>query len=463
MLVMVSNTEKIANSIFLRALKDVKPSKRELELSVRDINELTGRLKKIVPKEVEIRVVGSVVRSTQLRGDSDIDIFLLFSKTKPREQITKEGLEYAKKLVTCKEDRYEIKYAQHPYTRIYLGTIGVKADIVPAFNIDNIEDMGTAVDRSPMHADFINAHFTDAQRDDVRLMKYLLKSQNIYGAEVKTSGFSGYLCELLVYQYGSLFKLLESAAEFKLPIMLDPKNKVALQDQSLLKRFNSRFVVIDPIDKNRNVAAGVSLESLAKFVIVAREFTERPSILFFRKRDVAPENSPALLKKFLVNSGLDMYVIVTNIPDKTEDVIWPQLRKVSEFIAGQVKRLSLNVYISIPVVVGDKGLLVFFAPKETITTRLHDGPSAFIRKAQKEFVDAHKNAVGVMLHGDILYALDKNKYSNIREIMQEVTSGKLAKRHKDIKLRGAKLFVNKIPKEFADRVYIELMNRIRLY
>jgi tRNA nucleotidyltransferase (CCA-adding enzyme) len=344
---------------------------------------------------------------------------------------------------------------------VYIDDLGIKADIVPAFKIDNIEDMGTAVDRSPMHAEFINAHFTDKQRDDVRVMKYLLKSQGIYGAEVKTGGFSGYLCELLVYYYGSLLKLLDAAAnDFKLPILLDPRNKVVINDMGLIKRFGSMFVVIDPVDKNRNVAAGVSMESLSRFVITARAFTSRPSIKIFYGKKFAPRKAAALLSKFLSESGLDISIISTQVPNKSEDVIWPQLRKVSAFIADHAERSGFRIYFSIPIISGDNGLIVFFSPKERITARMLKGPSAFMPKAQKEFAESHKNAIGMFLRDDVMYALEKSRYGTLRELMEEVVGGKLVKRHKDIKIIGSRLFMNKVPAEYAESVYAGLMDEM---
>lgn len=460
---MKASTARIAESVFSRVLGDIKPSKQELQDSVYNINELSTRLKKVIPNDVEIRVVGSVVRGTQLRGDSDIDMFLLFSKKHPRESMTKKGLEYATRIVKGKGERYEIKYAEHPYARVYIDALGIKADIVPAFKIDNIEDMGTAVDRSPMHAEFMNTHLTDKQRDDVRVLKYLLKAQGVYGAEIKTSGFSGYLCELLVYHYGSLLKLLEAAAnDFKLPILLDPKSNVVINDMSLVKRFGSMFVVIDPIDKNRNVAAGVSLESLSKFVVTARRFVSRPSVRLFYGKSFAPRKAPALLSKFLSDSGLDIFIISMQVPDKSEDIVWPQLRKVSEFVANHVERAGFRLYFSIPIILGNRGLLVFFAPKETVTTRMLKGPSVFISKAQAEFAEAHKSAIGIFLRDDVMYALEKSRYGTLKEVMEDVADGKLVKRHKDIKIMGSKLFANRVPKEYAEMIYSELAERIDL-
>jgi tRNA nucleotidyltransferase (CCA-adding enzyme) len=459
---MKAGMEKKAGAVFGRVLKEIKPTKEELQESVYTINQITGRLKKIVPKEVEIRVVGSVVRGTHLRGESDIDVFLLFSKKQNREKITKDGIEYAKRIITDKKDRWEVKYAEHPYARLYLNSLGVQADIVPAFNIDNIEDMGTAVDRSPMHADFMNSHLNERHRDEVRLLKYLLKRNGLYGAEVMTSGFSGYLCELLVYHYGSLWSLLENAASLKPPILLAPKSKSAVSDPSLVKKFNSVFVVIDPVDENRNVAAGVSVETLSKFVLLARQFTKKPSPSFFGRRDSAHGKGAAALSTFLKKSGLHMYALEAKVPDKSEDVVWPQLRKVMNLIADYSEKFGFRIYLSMPIVSGQHGLLVFFAPEEKIRTRMQKGPSVFIRKAQEEFMKAHADSMGITVRGDSLFSLDKNRYENLEQVMRDFASGKVFGKRKDVTLRGSRLFVDSLPKEYADEVYTELQNRISL-
>lgn len=459
---MKAGAEKAARAVFDRELKEIKPTKEELEESVYSINQLTTALKRVVAKDVEIRVVGSVVRGTQLRGESDIDVFLLFPKKYKRERITKEGLDYAKRIVKEKGDRYEVKYAEHPYTRLYLNSLGVRADIVPAFKIDNIEDMSTAVDRSPMHANFINKRLSERQRDDVRLLKYLLKRHGLYGAEVMTSGFSGYLCELLIIHYGSLSGLLESASNFTMPILLDPRNGIALKDASLVKRFNSQFVVIDPVDKNRNVAAGVSLETLGKFVMLSRAFTRKPSVAFFHGSGFQSGRVRSLLASFLKRSGLSMYVIASRVPDKSEDIVWPQLRKVTEFVSSRAEKAGFRIYFSIPVISGKSGLLVFFAPDERLVSRMQKGPSVFIRKAQEEFAKAHADAIAMDIRGDTIYALEKNRYATLEELMRDVAAGRILGKRKDVTLRGSKLLVNSLPKGCAEDVYASLLEKVGL-
>jgi tRNA nucleotidyltransferase (CCA-adding enzyme) len=459
---MRADKRKTADAVFERVLKDIKPSRKELKASVHGINTLMERLGKVMPREVEARVVGSVVRGTQLRDDSDIDVFLLFSKTNPREKITRDGMEYAKRILKGKGDRYEIKYAEHPYVRVYLGDVGVKADIVPAFKIDNIEDMGTAVDRSPMHAEFMNRHLSERQRDEVRLLKRLLDVHDIYGAEIAVGGFSGYLCELLILHYGSLMKLLEGASAFRLPVVLDVKAGKRGDDAKLVKKFNSQFVVIDPIDPNRNVAAGVTMESLARFSIIAREFVAKPSIRMFCARKAAPGESGRRIRSFIRESGLDLLVLETALPDKSEDVLWPQLRKVAEFIRGHAEKYGFAVYSAIPIVHGDRGLIAFVAPRTTLKTRLLRGPSAFMGNAQVGYLKNHRSALATTVIGENVYVIDENRYGSLGELLHDVAKGKAMDRHKDIRVRGASVFVNGVPKGCAEVVYSELMKRMRI-
>ena len=335
--------------------------------------------------------------------------------------------------------------------------LGIKADIVPAFKIDDIDDMGTAVDRSPLHAKFINKRLSERQRDEVRLLKYFLDRHNIYGAEIKTSGFSGYLCELLILQYGSFLGLLETVAHCGMPLMLNPKNKEEFKDPAAMKKFNSKFIVIDPVDKDRNVAAGTSMESMARFAVIAREFVEKPDLDYFYNRGFSSLNIKKKVNALATKSGLDIFVLETKVPDKSEDVIWPQLRKVAEFIKGHAEKFGFRIYFAIPAVKGRKGIILFMTPKETLKTRLIKGPSALMCKAQKEFTTKHGKALGMTVIGEDVYALDFNKYPTFESLLADFAKGTILKRHKDITLTGSRLFYNKLPKEYAETLYSELI------
>jgi tRNA nucleotidyltransferase (CCA-adding enzyme) len=105
---------RIIDKIRKDILKRIKPSKEEVE-----------RLEKITLKLLEVAAivgkeynydpmpVGSTARGTWLKGDSDIDIFLLFPKSVTREELETKGLSAGKKIVKKLGGSYEIKYAEH--------------------------------------------------------------------------------------------------------------------------------------------------------------------------------------------------------------------------------------------------------------------------------------------------------------------------------------------------------------
>ena len=452
--------EEASRKIFKRILYDIKPNEAEIRDTTYNVNKLINLLKKIVPKDVELLVAGSIARGTNLKGNSDIDIFMLFNKKLGRDRVVKLGLEYGKAAAIREKGRYEIKYAEHPYIRLYLDYIGMKADLVPALKIDRIEEMGTTVDRTPLHNEFINTNLNAKQRDDVRILKYLLKAHGIYGAEVKTNGFSGYLCELLVHQYGSINALLESASKFRLPILIEPKDRKESAGNDATKRFNSQFIVIDPVDSNRNVAAGVSLESLGKFVLVSRKFIEKPDITLFYGPKFPSGQAGTLLTKFAESLGMDTFIIVCNVKNKSEDIVHPQLRKVNQQIVRHLNQCGFSVYLSMQFVFGLKGVLFIAAPKQSVESRMLKGPSVFIPAASKDFINKHKTAHGFIMHESEIYAIEKTGITSIADAL-----GKLPKNlkvHKDVTLSGSKLIINRIPKEYSVLLYSELQKKISI-
>ena len=446
------------NKIYEKILKDIKPNSEEVKSITASANTLMSRLKNIVDKNVELRVAGSIARGTNLKGNADIDIFMLFSNKINRHTLEKMGLEYGKRLANKKYgERYEIKYAEHPYVRVYLKT-GLRADIVPAFKIENIEDLATAVDRTPLHTDFINTHLNAKQRDEVRLLKYLLKSHFIYGAESKTSGFSGYLCEILIHHFGSITELLNWFSTVKLPVTLYPKTKEI--EYKCEKRFGSNFVVIDPVDPNRNVAAAVSIEALARLVLISRIFIEHPSTSIFYGKGFSSLESKSLLNKFLKDTKLDMFIITVNLADKSADVTWPQLRKLSTIISDNVKKYGFETYLSFPVIHHDKGLVVILSNKSILGTRLFKGPEIFETKSTSDFITKHSKSFGFVMKGGTIYTLDRNKYASVKDALSDMIKNKKIHGRKDASLNKSVVISGRVPARYAFSIYAELVKQL---
>ena len=96
----------------------------------------------------------------------------------------------------------------------------VYVNIVPCYKVKRGEWV-SATDRTPFHTDYVKPLLDEQMAEEVRLLKRFMKGVGVYGAEIKIGGFSGYLCELLVLNYGSFTEVLRSAANWKERTIID--------------------------------------------------------------------------------------------------------------------------------------------------------------------------------------------------------------------------------------------------
>jgi tRNA nucleotidyltransferase (CCA-adding enzyme) len=425
----------LLESLFAKILPGIIPTKEELEQVVYSSNEIMGRLKKAVPKGVEIILAGSTARGTQLRGSSDIDIFLLFPKNMEERSMEAKALSIAKNIVDKrKNERYVVKYAEHPYMRLMLDDLNIKADIVPAFKIKKSTDLGTAVDRTQLHNKFVNSHLSVRQKNDTRLLKYLLKCHGIYGAEAKIEGFSGYLCELLIYYFGSLPKLIESTANLDLPYGIDAAKR-AKYDKStkeclaLVKKFNSRYVVIDPVDRDRNVAANLSEESLGKLVSLCRALVKRPTLETVYGKGFSDANSSSKLVSLCKKANTQMYTISFGISDVAEDITWQQTKKLRLRIQKELNDSGFRVALSVQALTGTSGTIGFFLLNDEVKSTIAEGPSVFMSHASDAFIRSHLKRGTIFIDSGRLYSIERPKFVDAYSLISSFRNGDLLPSH----------------------------------
>jgi len=300
-----------------RAIELVRPDEEEVERAKRAEKELKWRLDSL---GVDYLFVGSYARNTWLKGSLEIDVFIPFPEDLSKDELRERGLEIGKAVL----DSYEIRYAEHPYVH---GVVeGVEVDIVPCYRLSEPGRIKSAVDRTPFHHEWLRERIR-GKEDDVRLLKGFLKTNGIYGAEYKIRGFSGYLCELLVIFYGSFLEVVRNARKWTRRTVIDvAKGEV---------RKGEEFFVVDPVDEKRNVAANLSLDNLARFVHLCREFLENPSLDFF-KIEPPKEVEPEKLRPIMEERGSAVFAVKFRKPDIVEDNLYPQLerasRKIFEFL-----------------------------------------------------------------------------------------------------------------------------------
>ncbi len=436
-----------------RVLKDVKPTPEEIRITTDLANELMTRIKNAAPKDVEIILAGSVARGTQVRGNSDIDIFLLFPRGMEERNMEKLGIEIAKKVVNRrKNERFEIKYAEHPYLKLIMGDEGIKADIVPAFKIDDSKDMGSAVDRTQLHNNFINSNLSLYQRDQVRVLKSFLRFHNVYGAEAKTEGFSGYLCELLVHQYGSFQKLITAFADLKLPLCLNPIDRSEIPNPDIFKKFSSDFIVLDPTDSGRNVAAGLSKTSLMRFVMSCRIFLSNPTIKYFYGPEYDEEHASAKLDSAAKALGAEMHTLLFAIPSISEEVIWQQLKKLEKQIASKMRENGFGPLLSLEGMQDKKAAILFFTNRYHIGSVVKKGPSALMRDASTAFIKAHPKSV-LYMEGESLSLVERASYAGPGDLLKSLLHDKSFAFPSYLVKSKAKHVEGKIPEDYAKMLY----------
>ncbi len=260
-------------------LSVVKPSQRQIAILGNFYRTIYSILTACIEEngyKASIMPVGSFAKGTLTSDKWELDVFVLF------KNVTDEWIysEAESLLESCLRDKlpFVTKYAQHPYVTVQL--MGLEADIVPAIEIKRPRKRGLGVERTPFHTLYVSSRLNECQRDEVRLLKAFLKGLGIYGAEVRTQGFSGYLSELLIIKYGSFHNLLSAASSWRPPIYIDPEG-IGDRRYLLSKYRESPLIVVDPVDPERNAAAAVSLKSLATFVVAAKMYLERPGREYF--------------------------------------------------------------------------------------------------------------------------------------------------------------------------------------
>jgi tRNA nucleotidyltransferase (CCA-adding enzyme) len=316
--------------IFREVLKKIKPSKeqkKKLLALARKTKALADRMAK--KKKGKAILAGSITRDTWLPDKKEFDVFILFPEKMSKTELEKTGLKIGKAVIEKLGGKWEIAYAEHPYVS---GVVdGFEVDIVPAYEVKSAEKIKSAVDRTPFHVRFIEKHLPLKLSDQVRLLKQFLKAHNLYGADAKTEGFSGFVCELLIIHYRSFLNVLKSAVKWQVGEIIDlqkiySKNEYA----NLRKKFAHQvLILIDPTDKNRNTAAALAPKNFFAFKRLAEDFLKRPAVEFFFPAKVEPITEKELVE-WQLKRRTEVIVVKFIPPKVVPDMLWPQLRKFGD-------------------------------------------------------------------------------------------------------------------------------------
>ena len=322
-------------------LKRVTPSESDQKKVQTLANSLTRKVEqvaKIMGVKVDARTEGSVAKNTWLKDSPEIDVFMQVSESVPREEFGTVLLEVAKE-ATKDYDQIE-RYAEHPFIEAVTDD-GVYLNVVPCYKVKQ-GNLKSATDRTPFHTDYVKAHLTEKMSEEVRLLKRFMKGINTYGAEIKIGGFSGYLCELLVLNFGSFLEVLRSVADWKQKIVIDTEKQYK-QTETLKKKFVEPIIVVDPVDKQRNVAAAVRPQKLNEFIAASREFLKTPEIKFFYPPKTKALTQTELLETIPERGSCLVFIKFKGKTTTVPDVLWGQLYKSQKAIQKIIKQNDFTV------------------------------------------------------------------------------------------------------------------------
>jgi tRNA nucleotidyltransferase (CCA-adding enzyme) len=333
---------------------------------------------------VDVVFGGSFAKGTWLPDHADIDIFVRIKPFVGIEKFEELGREIGSKAL--KNYGPKLRYSDHPYVEVFVKK--VRVNVVPCYDVEQGK-WQSAADRSPFHTQYISSHFDDEKKRHARLLKKFFKSVGIYGAEISTEGFSGYVSEVLVLKYSSFENVLRAAADWQERQII----AVCDYDSDFVKALNSPVIIIDPVDSRRNLGSAISPQSVAKFMLAARAFLENPSLEFFKEGKYynhrRRSRSGASGKLMLPN----VLVVEFSHEKKSPDIIWGQLKRSINAIAKQLE-LAHFVVLRSSCVTDETSSAALAFLLESITLPAYTkkkGPEVFRRKDTASFLSNRKS------------------------------------------------------------------------
>ncbi|MEM5871641.1 MAG: CCA tRNA nucleotidyltransferase [Candidatus Aenigmatarchaeota archaeon] len=401
-------------SVLKRVLKKIVPKeseRSEFSMIIEKTIKVAGKVLKNY--DLEKTIAGSFIRDTWLADKKEFDLFILFPENYSREELEKIGIKLGKKIIKNLNGKYEIAYAEHPYVRGKIGKFSI--DIVPCYKVKSASQIKSAVDRTPFHNQYIKDNLSPEMANEVRLLKQFCKAMDIYGSDIRTMGFSGYLCELLIIHYKTFENLIKAASKWEFGEFIDIEKHCEIEKpQEYFK--NQPLIVIDPTDPKRNVAAALSIENFEKFVVKCKEFLRKPSIKFFEIKKV-PITKKAL-KINLKKRGTKLILIEFERPKVVDDILWSQMRKTANRIVNLLKENDFEV-LDFAVWADDKKAYIIFEMKVWDLPILKKviGPPLYSKKHSQQFIKKYGKRTYV--ENDRLIAEVKRKYRKCDRLLKD--------------------------------------------
>ena len=394
-------------------LDKIKPSQLEKENFKKLVDSFIRKLNSKL-KEASAVLGGSGSKQTWLSGSHDIDIFILFPYKKYKDD-SSELSNILEPSLTKAFPGFKINRLKGSRDYFQLDYHNFRFEVVPILNISKASQAQNITDVSPLHTKWVNKKAAKI-KDEIMLAKQFCKANRLYGAESYIGGFSGYVLEILVAQYGSFSNLLKAAIKWKVNEVIDiekhyPKNN-ALTELNKSK-LTSPIIVIDPVDKSRNAAAALTMDKFLLLKKVAAEYLNNQQEDWFVKEDV----NFKILKNLAKKEALNLIYLTASAKKNKEDVMGMKLLKSYLLINQKLELFSIS---KSGWEWDKKGLAQFYylvKKKELEKEEVKIGPPLKLEIYVKQFKKKYK---GTFIKDERIMAKVKRKNPRINDFMNYV-------------------------------------------
>ena len=366
-------------------------------------NQVFGLVSEAAEKQksvVSVHFGGSYAKETWTPEKIDIDIFVKFKKTTNEKDFETIGKKIG--FDSLKKFKPYVRYSEHPFVEADINGVGV--NVVPCYDIKKGE-WKSAADRSTFHTEFMSGNLTGSMKDDIRILKCFLKLNGMYGAEIAKQGFSGYVCETLVYYLGSFENVL--------------KKMTKLQNNEMIgespRKFESPMVIIDPIDRNRNLGAAISIDNVTNFILIARNFLKKNSISYFK------EKTKMKIPKELAKNTL---VINFKYKKRSDDIIYGQIKRAAGSIESQLNKEGFNVLRNDAIAYDENKASLLFLLESLIISKneIRVGPEVFSSEFASKFININSKKSKLMWtdKDGKLQSLQIRRYNNAKLYLNDL-------------------------------------------
>jgi len=434
---------KLPQTVREHILSMIKPTEKEII----QIKSIASQLKDaILELNEEVQFPISFIspegstgkKQTQLRGASDIDLFIALKMVEYPELLNmkrKERRKFSRDLFERLIDSLVLPaiskisnvtnlmkaYAEHPYVKMSIDHVEV--DIVGCFDIPKeiLFEYGpiTAVDRSPHHTNFVVANINEKLRDDIRLFKAFTKASYSYGdkAAIGRSGFTGYSIEVMTILWNGFENLIKNLSSLE-RTPLDYFNRTK-KELLKIEGFRDHFlIIVDPTDPKRNAGASISRRSYYWVVERILQLTELLSKSsdpmeyeqFFIYRPIPVEgvkNSPNL---FSIGFRGDPSVHYTIFRDKLHHYACKLAFFLQYEHTGEIK--FPDVHFEIYFENHDFSVAFYTSEPNISETYLRRGPPLKNKIAVQKFKESNMN---ITERGRFVWAIKKRSHTSFDE------------------------------------------------